>query len=371
LNRLTKRFLYLTFLAALAPFFEPIGSSQDTTGRITGMVYDQSGAVIAGAHITVTDVATQISRRTTSDSAGFYQVLLLPIGNYTVSVDHRGFKSVTTANIKLEINQTLKIDLRMEVGSTTDTVTVESNTGTVETINPTLGSTVSDRAVQDMPLNGRNALDLVALQPGVFPADNPGNGQGNLGTTLAFSVGRGRSDSNTFVLDGGLNNDLLTNGVVYNPNPDSIQEFKVLTSDFTAEYGRSAGGIITEVTKSGTNAFHGSAYDFVRNTLLDANNFFSNLEGDPRQVLHRNQYGGTVGGPIKKDKLFFFSRLPEAAAKRASGRSGGHFTHPRRASGQFLGLAESDRRCQFSASQSILSVQPISRRARNHRPNED
>jgi len=193
----------------------------------------------------------------------------------------------------------------MEVGSATETVTVESTTGTVETINPTLGSTVSDRTVQDMPLNGRNALDLALLQPGVLPADNPANGSGGTGG-MQFSIGGGRSDSNTFVLDGGLNNDLLDNGVVYNPNPDSIQEFRVLTSNFTAEYGRSAGGIITEVTKSGTNAFHGSAYDFIRNTAFDANNFFSNLNGQPRQVLHRNQYGGTVGGPIKKDKLFFF-----------------------------------------------------------------
>jgi len=118
---------------------------------------------------------------------------------------------------------------------------------------------------------------------------------------MQFSIGGGRSDSNTFVLDGGLNNDLLDNGVVYNPNPDSIQEFKVLTSNFTAEYGRSSGGIVTEVTKSGTNAFHGSAYDFIRNTAFDANDFFSNLNGDPRQALHRNQFGGTVGGPLSLD----------------------------------------------------------------------
>jgi hypothetical protein len=306
LSRFNKTLIYFLLLAALGTFCGSRLSGQDATGRITGIVYDQSGAVIADAQITVTNVATHISRNTASDSAGFYQVLALPIGYYTVSVEHQGFTSVTTSQNKLEINQTLKIDPKMQVGSTSDSVTVESNTGTVETINPTLGSTVSDRAVQDMPLNGRNALDLVALQPGVLPADNPGNGQGNLGATLAFSVGGGRSDSNTFVLDGGLNNDLLSNGVVYNPNPDSIQEFKVLTSDFTAEYGRSAGGIITEVTKSGTNGFHGSAYDFLRNSALDANNFFSNLNGDPREALHRNQYGGTLGGPIKKDKFFFF-----------------------------------------------------------------
>jgi hypothetical protein len=305
LRQLNSKLIFSLLLTALVAFCASRASGQDATGRITGIIYDASGAVIADAHITVTNVATHISRETTSDATGYYQVLALPIGSYTVSLERQGFRSATTVERKLEINQTLKIDIKMEVGSATETVTVESTTGTVETINPTLGSTVSDRTVQDMPLNGRNALDLALLQPGVLPADNPANGSGGTGG-MQFSIGGGRSDSNTFVLDGGLNNDLLDNGVVYNPNPDSIQEFRVLTSNFTAEYGRSAGGIITEVTKSGTNAFHGSAYDFIRNTAFDANNFFSNLNGQPRQVLHRNQYGGTVGGPIKKDKLFFF-----------------------------------------------------------------
>jgi hypothetical protein len=317
LKRLNTTLIFSLLLTALTTFSGSRVSGQDATGRITGIIYDATGAVIADTHITVTNVATHISRETTSDATGYYQVLALPIGSYTVSVERQGFRSATMVESKLEINQTLKIDIKMEVGSATETVTVESTTGTVETINPTLGSTVSDRAVQDMPLNGRNALDLALLQPGVLPADNPANGSGGTGG-MQFSIGGGRSDSNTFVLDGGLNNDLLDNGVVYNPNPDSIQEFRVLTSNFTAEYGRSAGGIITEVTKSGTNAIHGSAYDFVRNTAFDANNFFSNLNGQPRQTLHRNQYGGTVGGPIKKDKLFFFlayqkEQLSEAA----------------------------------------------------------
>ncbi len=318
MKRFNRNLIFSLLLGALAAFCGSRASGQDATGRVTGIIYDSSGAVIADAHITVTNFATHISRETTSDATGFYQVLALPVGFYTVSVEHQGFRSATTAQSKLEINQTLKIDIKMEVGSAAETITVESSTGTVETINPTLGSTVSDRTVQDMPLNGRNALDLALLQPGVLPADNPANGSGGTGG-MQFSIGGGRSDSNTFVLDGGLNNDLLDNGVVYNPNPDSIQEFRVLTSNFTAEYGRSAGGIITEVTKSGSNAIHGSAYDFVRNTAFDANNFFSNLNGLPRQTLHRNQYGGTVGGPIKKDKLFFFlayqkEQLSEAAA---------------------------------------------------------
>lgn len=311
-------------------------SGQDATGRVVGIVYDQSGGVIADASVTVTSVATHISRVTTSDATGFYQVLALPIGLYTVSVERQGFRSATTAQSKLDINQTLKIDIKMEVGSATETITVESTSGTVETINPTLGSTVSDRTVQDMPLNGRNALDLALLQPGVLPADNPANGSGGSGG-LQFSVGGGRSDSNTFVLDGGLNNDLLDNGVVYNPNPDSIQEFRVLTSNFTAEYGRSAGGIITEVTKSGTNAFHGSAYDFVRNTAFDANNFFSNLNGLPRQTLHRNQYGGTVGGPIKKDKLFFFLAYQKEKLSEATSSNQVTLPTPAELQGNFSG----------------------------------
>lgn len=319
MKRFNRSFGYfIPVLMALSLFCWRPAYAQDATGRVTGIIYDPSGATIAAAQITVTNVATQISRETTSDATGFYQVLALPVGDYTVSVEHQGFRSATTAASKLEINQTLKIDVTLEVGSTTESVVVEATTGTVETINPTLGSTVSERTVQDMPLNGRNALDLALLQPGVLPADNPANASGGTGG-MQFSVGGGRSDSNTFVLDGGLNNDLLDNGVVYNPNPDSIQEFRVLTSDFTAEYGRSAGGIVTEVTKSGTNAFHGSAYDFLRNTAFDANDFFSNFNGEPRQVLHRNQYGGTVGGPVKKDKLFFFlayqkQQLSEQAA---------------------------------------------------------
>lgn len=287
-----------------------IGSSsllqaQDATGRVVGTVTDRSSAVVPGAHIVVTNAATHISRETVTDSSGFYQVLALPIGNYTVSVDHKGFNPVTTSSSKLEINQSLRIDIRLEVGSKTETVTVESTANTVETINPTMGSTVSDRSVQDLPLNGRNVLDLALLQPGVLPADNPNNTSAFSANT-AFSISGGRNDSNTFILDGGANNDLLDNGVVYNPNPDAVQEFKVLTSNFTAEYGRNGGGIVTVATKSGTNTLHGSAYDFNRNDAYNASDFFSNLNSQPRPVLKRNQFGGTLGGPFIKSKLFFF-----------------------------------------------------------------
>ncbi|HKV92893.1 MAG TPA: TonB-dependent receptor [Candidatus Angelobacter sp.] len=300
--RVIKHFILLSTLLFALSYSLP---AQDATGRIVGTITDPSGAVIPDVHVVITNAETHVSRETTTNSTGFYQVLALPIGNYAVSADHKGFNPVTTNSNKLEINQSLKVDIKLEVGSKTETVTVESAASTVETINPTMGSTVSDRSVQDLPLNGRNVLDLALLQPGVLPADNPNNTSASSANT-AFSISGGRNDSNTFILDGGANNDLLDNGVVYNPNPDAVQEFKVLTSNFTAEYGRNSGGIVTVVTKSGTNNFHGSAYDYNRNDAYNANDFFSNFNGQPRGVLKRNQFGGTIGGPIAKNKFFFF-----------------------------------------------------------------
>src|SRR5215813_1331827 len=152
----------------------------------------------------------------------------------------------------------------------------------------------------NIPLTGRNTLDLALLQPGVIPSSAGGN-------TGTFSVAGARQDSVTYLLDGGVNNNLLSNGVVLNPNPDTIEEFRILTSTYSAEYGRNGGGIVSVVTKSGSNEFHGTAYDYVRNDALNANSFFNNANGLPKDVLKRNQFGGTIGGPIIKNKVFFFS----------------------------------------------------------------
>src|SRR5437773_2985264 len=159
---------------------------------------------------------------------------------------------------------------------------------------------VTSNQIVNMPLNGRNTLDLALLQPGVIPTTAGGN-------TGTFSVAGGRQNSVTYLLDGGINNNLLSNGVVLNPNPDTIEEFRILTSTYNAEYGRNGGGIVSVVTKSGTNEFHGTAYDYVRNDALNANSFFNNAGGLPKDILKRNQYGGTLGGPVLKDRLFFFS----------------------------------------------------------------
>jgi outer membrane receptor protein involved in Fe transport len=283
------------------------GWAQDATGKVVGTVYDPQGAVIPGAHVTVTNTATTVSNGTVTDKDGYFQVLSLPIGEYRVTAENAGFKKTITTAKKLHINETLRFDITLPIGTTNETVTVEANVAGVETENPTLGQSITSRTVVDMPLNGRDVLDLALLQPGVVEADPDSTGAGN------FSIAGGRTDSVTYLLDGGLNNNLLDNSVVYDPNPDTIQEFRILTSDYTAEYGRNGGGIISVVTKSGTNVYHGSAFDFLRNDALNANSFFNNAFGVPRDNLKRNQFGGTLGGPITiphiingKDRFFFF-----------------------------------------------------------------
>jgi len=281
--------------------------AQEATGRVIGTVTDQKGAVVAGATVTVTNVDTKVSRTATTDSDGNFEVILLRIGNYQVSAEQPGFKKALSEVAKLQINQALRFDIKMEVGSPTETVTVTSQAAGVETISPTLGQTIQTRQIVNLPLNGRNVLNLALLQPGVSE-NNPGDGSAGF-----FNIAGNRSDSVTFLLDGGVNNNLLNNGVVFNPNPDTIAEFRLLTSNYTAEYGRNGGGVISVVTKNGTNSLHGSAFEFLRNNALNANRFFNNKNGIPREVLKRNQFGFTVGGPITipkvvngKDRFFFF-----------------------------------------------------------------
>ncbi len=278
---------------------------QDATGRVLGTVSDPSGGSVAGATITVTNVATKVARTTLSAPDGSFQVLLVPIGQYMVAVDAKGFRKSVTSSQSLEINQALRVDVRLEVGSTSETVQVEANVSGVETVSAALGGVVTASQITNMPLNGRNTLDLVFIQPGVIPASTGGaNG---------FSIGGGRTDSVTFLLDGGVNNNLLNNGVVLNPNPDTVEEFKVITNSYNAEYGRGGGGVVSVVTKSGTNSLHGSLFEFVRNTNFNANTFFNNANRLPIDQLKRNQFGFAVGGPMfipkvldGRNKLFFF-----------------------------------------------------------------
>ena len=283
-------------------------TAQQATARIMGTITDQQGAVVPGVKVTFANTATDVSTETTTDKGGFYQVLNLPIGTYRIVARHEGFRSLEVTTAPLEINQSLRADLKLEVGAASEQVLVESQASGVETVNPTLGQSVTSRPIVNLPLNGRNVLSLALLQPGVTE-DNPDDGSKGQG----FNISGGRTDSITYLLDGGPNNELLGNGVVLNPNPDSIAEFRVLTSNYTAEYGRNGAGVISVVTKSGTNQIHGSAFEFARNTDFDANAYFNPVAGLPRNDLKRHQFGATFGGPVEiphlvngKDRLFFF-----------------------------------------------------------------
>ena len=281
--------------------------AQEATGKITGTVTDQTGAVVVGAKVIVTNKATRISREAATDKEGNFLVLALPIGVYQVSVEHTGFKKAVSEEQTLHINETIRIEVKLEAGGITETVSVSAGAAVVETVNATLGQSVTARPLINLPLNGRNVLQLALLQPGVME-NNPGDGSAG-----SFNIAGGRADSVTFLLDGGINNNLLNNAVVYNPNPDTIAEFRLLTSNYSAEYGRNAGGVISVVTKSGSNSIHGSGFEFLRNDTFNANSFFNNRNGLPREILKRNQFGFTVGGPFTipkvvdgKDRFFFF-----------------------------------------------------------------
>jgi hypothetical protein len=312
---------YAIFILALAG--SPL-LAQDATGKIVGIVSDPSGGVVTSATVTVTNTGTGVARQASTDRQGYYQVLELPIGRYEVAAEAAGFsRKLVAARNSLEINQTLRIDVTLEVGAVKDTVTVEGGASAVETENSTVGATVSGDAISELPLNGRNTLDLLSTQPGVTPknVDAPRQAGG-------YSIGGGRSDSVTYLLDGGLNNHLIDNGIVINPNPDAVGEFRVVQSNYAAEYGRSGGGIVSMVIKSGTNSLHGTAFDYLRNEDFDANTFFNNEQGIGRQILKRNQYGGTVGGPVwiphvvdGRNKLFFFFSY-EGQRQNANSQSG-------------------------------------------------
>jgi hypothetical protein len=305
-------------LATVGFLFSCISASaQMASGRIIGTVTDAQGAAIAGAKVTVTNTGTNVSWNTVTNSDGFYQVLELPVGRYVVTAEHNGFSKVATAGQSLDINQSLRVDVHMKVGSVSEVVKVEAQAAQVETVSPTIGGTVTGAPIQNLPLNGRNTLDLALTQPGVVPiADDLGTyGTSNGGSNGigGISVAGGRGDAVTYLLDGGINNRVTSNQVVFNPNPEAVEEFRLMENNYTAEYGRNGGGTISEVIKSGTNSLHGSLYDYLRNDAFNASDFFDNAQGNPRPVLKRNQFGGTVGGPITvprlidgKDRFFFF-----------------------------------------------------------------
>jgi len=271
------------------------------TGSIAGFVKDQSGAMISGAKLTLINVSTNAREEAVSDSNGGFQFLQLAPAAYSLHVEASGFKKEAVKDVLVQVDQITHLDVTLQVGSVAETVEVLSEaTPLLESERSTLSNVIDSQVISDMPLNARQYLDLALLTPGVLPSSAGTQGGG-------FNVSGARSQSNVFLLDGVSFVDTQINSALGNFRiTDAVQEFAVQTSVATAEFGRGTGGQVNIVTKSGTNQFHGTAFEYLRNDVLDAADFFTNKNKGKKNPLHRNQYGATLGGPIFKDKLFFF-----------------------------------------------------------------
>ena len=278
------------------------------SGEFLGLVTDPSGSAIAAAKVVLQNSDTGFVRQTSTDQTGNYELLAVPVGDgYNIAVEAPGFEKTVQSGLRLLVNQRYRVEFNLKVGTVTQNVTVAGSPVQVESSSTQLGEVIQDRKVEALPLNGRSYLDLLGLQTGVVPVSNPSPFQptivasGNL-TTGLLSVNGQRENANAFMVNGAIAEDNGSNGAGIIPTLDSIQEFRLLTSNFDAEFGHFSGAIVNVITKSGTNALHGSVFEFLRNTDLDAKNYFDSTRG----TLQRNQFGGTLGGAVRKNRLFFF-----------------------------------------------------------------
>jgi len=278
------------------------------SGEFLGVVTDPSGSAVPAAKVELQNSQTGLVRQTSTDPTGNYEFLAVPAGDsYNVTVEARGFEKTVQSGLRLLVNQRFRVDFSLRVGQVTENVNVTGSPVQVESSSTQLGEVIQDQKVETLPLNGRSYIDLLGLQTGVVPVSNPSPFQptivasGDL-TTGLLSVNGQRENANAFMVDGAIAEDNGSNGAGIIPVLDSIQEFRLLTSNFDAEFGHFSGGIVNVITKSGTNALHGSAFEFLRNTDFDAKNYFDST----RATLQRNQFGGTFGGAVVKNRVFFF-----------------------------------------------------------------
>lgn len=302
----------LALLASFASLTLAV-SAQTTGGRLLGTVTDPSGAVVVGGNVTLINEDTGARSTAKTDDKGNYQFLTVPVGNYRVEVDQSGFKKSIRRPITVQINQVVTVNVAMALGSAGEQVEVTSEAPLVDTVSTQLGAVVNERSVVQLPLNQRDTYQFLQLQPGV---------QSQQGADLFYgsdragvvSVNGGRGRSNNFSVNGGDANDQFVNLPAVQPSPDSIQEFRVITNTFDAEYGRNSGAVVNVVTKSGTNNFHGNVYEFLRNRSLNARGYFDTV----KPTFIQNQFGGTFGGPILKDRTFFFGSYEGRRIRRGT-----------------------------------------------------
>jgi hypothetical protein len=289
--------LILTWLAVLA-------SGQQITGNIRGTVQDPSGAVVQSAQVSAQQVETGFTRSAITDRAGNYLLLELPVGHYRIQVEAKGFQKYVREGISLNVNETASVPFKLAVGVGNEQVMITADAQLIENSSTALGKTVLEREVLDLPLNGRNFTQLGVLQPGVVPL-TPGLAEagGSLRDGQAYAVNGQRPESNNFLIDGANNLNGVDAGFVLKPPVDAISEFRILTHNANAEFGNSLGSTTNIITRSGSNAMHGAVWEFLRNDAFDATNYFA-VRTEP---LKQNQFGATIGGPIRKDKTFFFA----------------------------------------------------------------
>src|ERR1700683_3445711 len=291
-----------------------INSWAGAGGSVSGTVKDASGAVVADASVDATNVATDVHERVTTNGSGFYSFPELTVGRYNVTIRKAGFKLYQRTGIAIDTDVGLTIDAVLEVGETFDAVTVIDTGAHADTSDTQMGEVIGGGKIAAVPLNGRSYTDLLALQPGVVPATSlTANTQQDVGVSAltpsgglnpgTISINGQREFANAFIVNGSDAEEDVNSGTAIIPNLDSIDEFRILTSNFDAEYGGHSGGQINVVTKSGTNQFHGDGVEFLRNTKSDARNYFSRTRG----AFNQNQFGGTFGGPIRKNSTFFFA----------------------------------------------------------------
>lgn len=281
--------------------------AQKTSGQISGNVADPSGATVPDATITVTQIGTGLERTATSSSDGNYSLPDLPIGVYKISVKKSGFKEAVVSNVSVNVSTTTRQDISLQIGDVGEVVTITADAVQVETQTGTVGEVVTGEQVRELPLNGRSFVQLTQLQPGVAAQNNFDSKSKGLFGGVDFSVNGNSAQSNLFLTDGANNNDTGSNRtILLFPSIEAIAEFKTLRNSYGPEYGQAAGAVISLVTRGGTNEFHGSAFYFGRNDALNAAEFFAKTRGGAKDALKRNDYGFSLGGPIVKNRLFFF-----------------------------------------------------------------
>ncbi len=312
---LKSRLALMIFVISLLFLIPPTAVAQTFYGSIVGTVTDSTGAVVPDTAVTLSNIGTGEKRSMQTDPAGSYSFLNLVMGNYRLEAEKSGFKRFTRAPLNVQVQNVLGIDIKLEVGAVSQTVEVTAATPLLQPETSSLGTVVEDRKVQDLPVNGRNPLALAALVPGVVPGGfsqvNPATN--NFTAWGNFSIGGAQLNSSEMIWDNMPQSVSILNGVAYIPTEDVVQEFKVQTNNFQAEFSHTSGGIMNLTTKSGTNKLHGTAYEFMRNNVLDANTFFDNASGVDIAPLRQNQFGFTLGGPLTiphvyngKDKTFVF-----------------------------------------------------------------